>query len=113
MTEIKKSLYDLKWQKLEAFLPILLESCPVEVGVYGSLARGDLKATSDIDLYALYEEVPQGSQKGELYEDAYDRGIDLLISSYDAFYSTDSVFCHNVFKDRKIIWQKGVKHDEE
>ena len=47
--------------------------------------------------------MPQGSEKGELYEEAYDRGIDLLISSYKAFYEAESVFCNNVLKERKII----------
>ncbi|WP_180270777.1 nucleotidyltransferase family protein [Sporanaerobium hydrogeniformans] len=106
MVKIKEKLYDLKWQKIQAFLPILLETLPLEIGLYGSLARGDFKASSDIDLYVLYEEMPKGTQKGEIYEEAYDRGIDLLISSYKAFYETDSVFCKNVLRDRKIIWKK-------
>ncbi len=111
MIEIKKNIYNIKWQQIEAFLPLLLQSEPLEVGLYGSLARGDFKASSDIDLYALYDRVPQGSEKGELYEEAYDRGIDLLISSYKAFYEAESVFCNNVIKERKIIWQKGESSD--
>lgn len=105
--KIKELLRERQEKKLQKFLPRLLETNPVEIGVYGSYARHESKATSDIDVYALYTLMPHNVQKGELYEEAREIGIDLLLCEYEAFYNTESIFCENVLKDRIIIW-KGV-----
>ena len=92
-------------------LTILQCTSPIEIGIYGSYARGDYKASSDIDMYVLYNELPPKIQKGDLYEEAAEMGIDLLICDYRNFYETDSVFCKNVLRDQKILWQKEASYE--
>ncbi|MGL5677340.1 MAG: nucleotidyltransferase family protein [Cellulosilyticaceae bacterium] len=104
--KIRDVLKKRQQKKIEQILSILKSTSPLEIGVYGSVARGDYKATSDIDIYVLYKEVPVGREKGELYEAAEELGIDLLISEYNSFYSVESAFCKSVMKDKKILWEE-------
>lgn len=103
---IKEQLRERQEKKIEEMLRILKVTKPLEVGIYGSYARNEYKATSDIDMYVLYTTLPSKIQKGELYENAEELGIDLLITEYDNFYTTDSIFCRNVRRDKKVIWRK-------
>lgn len=107
---LKEKLKNKQQQKIDTILPILIQTSPKEIGIYGSFARGDYKATSDVDMYVLYDRNLDKVVKGELYELAQECGIDLLISKVDGFYDTESVFCANIFKDRKIIWG-GDSHE--
>lgn len=109
---IKEQLKARQEAKIERLLPILISSGALEIGVYGSFARGDHKATSDVDLYALYESVPNKVEKGELYEAAYEVDIDLLICEQKQFYESTSVFTRNVMKDRKVLWKQGETDEE-
>ena len=111
LLKIKELLRQRQEEKLQKFLPRLIETNPVEIGIYGSYARQESKATSDIDVYVLYRSMPHKVQKGELYEEAEEMGIDLLICEYEAFYNTQSIFCENVLRDRVVIW-KGAAADE-
>ncbi len=110
LLKIKELLRKRQEEKLQKFLPRLIETNPTEIGVYGSYARSQSKATSDIDVYALYTSMPHSVQKGELYEEAEEMGIDLLLCEYEALYNTRSIFCENVLRDRIIIW-KGEPED--
>ena len=112
MEAVKEQLKVRQEAKIDRVLPILISSGAVEIGVYGSFARGDYKATSDVDLYVLYESIPNKVLKGELYEAAYELDIDLLICEQKQFYESTSVFTKNVMKDRKILWKQG-EIDEE
>ena len=49
-----------------------------ELGIFGSYARGDYKATSDIDFYAVVEERPDRVLSGNLRQDIEDTGTDLV-----------------------------------
>ena len=109
---IKEQLKARQEARITKLLPKIIETAPVEIGVYGSYARGDYKATSDVDLYALYERLPSPIDKGELYEEAADIGIDLLICTYETFYASDSIFTKNVIQDRKILWMRTERHEE-
>lgn len=113
MNHIKEKLREKQEKKIKELLPELIATNPVEIGIYGSYARDTCKATSDIDMYVLYLEVPKRIQKGELYELAYEKGIDLLIASEENFYETDSVFCKNIIRDRKILWRKENKNERQ
>jgi predicted nucleotidyltransferase len=108
LLKIKELLRQRQEEKLQRFLPKLIETNPVEIGVYGSYARHESKATSDIDVYVLYTVMPHPVQKGELYEEAEEMGIDLLICEQEAFYTTQSVFCENVLKDKIVIWRGAI-----
>lgn len=112
MEAIREQLKVRQEAKIDRLLPILISSGAVEIGVYGSFARGDYKATSDVDLYVLYESLPNKVQKGELYETAYEVDVDLLICEQKQFYESTSVFTRNVMKDRKILWKQGEADEE-
>lgn len=49
-----------------------------ELGIFGSYARGDYKATSDIDFYTVVEERPDRVLSGNLRQDIEDTGTDLV-----------------------------------
>ncbi len=105
--KVKNLIKQRQEKKINQALPIIIKTNPLEIGLYGSTSRGQVKATSDVDIYALYQEdIPQ-VVKGELYEETNDIGIDLLISKYESFYQADSVFCKNILKDRKVLWRRG------
>ncbi|MDF2614090.1 MAG: polymerase beta, Nucleotidyltransferase [Clostridia bacterium] len=105
LLKIKELLRRRQEEKLQKLLPRLIETNPIEIGFYGSYARYESKATSDIDVYVLYTSMPNHVQKGELYEEAEEMGIDLLLCEYEAFYNTQSIFYENVLRDRIIIWK--------
>lgn len=105
--KVKNLIKKRQEQKIDRALPIIIKSNPLEIGLYGSTSRGQLKATSDVDIYALYQDDIPRTIKGELYEEMNDIGIDLLISQYELFNNSDSVFCKNVIRDRIILWRKG------
>lgn len=113
MDYIKEKLREKQEKKIEELLPELIATNPIEIGIYGSYARETYKATSDVDMYVLYEKVPERIQKGELYELAYEMGIDLLIASEENFYKTDSVFCKNIMRDRKILWRQEKNNESQ
>lgn len=112
LLKIKQLLRQRQEEKLQKFLPRLIETNPVEIGVYGSYARHESKATSDIDIYVLYTSMPANVQKGELYGEAEEMGIDLFFCEYEVFYNTQSIFCENVMRDRVVIW-RGAATDED
>ena len=107
MQAVRHQLKVRQEAKIETLLPKLISSGALEIGVCGSFARGDYKATSDVDLYVLYESLPDKVEKGELYEAAYEVDIDLLICEQKQFYESTSVFTKNVMKDRKVLWERG------
>ncbi|WP_069999265.1 nucleotidyltransferase family protein [Cellulosilyticum sp. I15G10I2] len=108
LLKIKELLRQRQEEKLEGFLPKLIETNPIEIGIYGSYARHESKATSDIDVYVLYTSMPHSIEKGELYEEAKEWGIDVLICDYETFYNTESIFCENILRDRIVIWRGGI-----
>lgn len=66
-----------------------------ELGIFGSYARGDYKATSDIDFYAVVDEHPDRVLSGNLRQDLEDMGADLVYIREDS----DSLLCRNIRKD--------------
>lgn len=77
---------------------------PVAVYVFGSMARGESTAQSDIDIALLYRtppprnlDAPQLAFEGEL-EAACKRGVDLVVLN---FASAD--LCHRVFRDGVLV----------
>lgn len=66
-----------------------------ELGIFGSYARGDYKATSDIDFYAVVDEHPDRVLSGNLRQDLEDMGADLVYIREDS----DSLLCRNIRKE--------------
>lgn len=66
-----------------------------ELGIFGSYARGDYKATSDIDFYAVVTEHPDRVLSGNLRQDLEDMGADLV----------------HIRKDSDSLLSKEIKRD--
>lgn len=66
-----------------------------ELGIFGSYARGDYKATSDIDFYAIVTEHPDRVLSGNLRQDLVDMGADLVYIRKDS----DSLLSKEIRRD--------------
>lgn len=66
-----------------------------ELGIFGSYARGDYKATSDIDFYAIVTEHPDRVLSGNLRQDLEDMGADLVYIRKDS----DSLLSKEIRRD--------------
>ena len=83
--------------------------------LYGSCARGEEKWNSDVDLCIILKEsvkmVPKYSplmhtMKGILSDDKIDSvEVDAKIFIGDEWKTSKTLFCENLRKDGKIIWQ--------
>ena len=63
--------------------------------IFGSYARGDYKATSDIDFYAVVTERPDRVLSGNLRQDLEDMGADLVYIRKDS----DSLLSKEIRRD--------------
>ena len=66
----------------------------IEIGVFGSYARNDFKASSDIDFCIITESRPDRRTSGSLREDAELLGADIVyVTPY-----TSQLMIHNLLK---------------
>lgn len=68
-------------------------------GVFGSYARGEYTALSDIDFCIIVDQKPSRYQMGSLREDADMLGADITFVSSDYFYNDDSPFSNQLRRD--------------
>ena len=71
----------------------------IELGIFGSYARNEYKATSDIDMLAIVEEHPPRRISGELREELDSIGVQLTYSTMEYFTSSNSNFAKHVRED--------------
>ena len=69
-------------------------------GIFGSYARNDFTALSDIDFCIIADDIPR-SVRGELSDYAEEYRCDITFLSKDSFANTDNPFINNVRKDFK------------
>lgn len=76
----------------------------IEIGVFGSYARKEYKANSDIDICIIVNEHPNRTDSGLLRMKAEELKIDIIYSTPTYFSSADTLFAKNLRKDYiKII----------
>ena len=75
----------------------------ISIGVFGSYARDEYKATSDIDICVIVKGLPPREIKGWLYEDADILNIDLIFVTEDYFQNDNSRFASNLRRDFKEV----------
>ncbi len=85
---MKKSICTLAWIKKKV-LPILKRHAVKKAAIFGSFARGDAKARSDVDILIEYKAKDKSlfdlvDLKSEL-EETLDRKVDLI--TYNSIYS--------------------------
>lgn len=71
----------------------------IELGIFGSYARNEYKATSDIDILVIVEERPSRYVSGNLREDLDMLGVDLIWSSPKYFGESTSLFARKIRED--------------
>lgn len=75
----------------------------LSIGVFGSYARNEYKATSDIDMCIIVPELPSREIKGYLYEEADMLHMDLIFVTEEYFKTDMSRFTCNLRRDFKEI----------
>lgn len=75
----------------------------LEVGIFGSYARDDYKANSDIDFCIITEQRPDRIRSGSLREDAEAIGADIIFVSPDYFKNDTSNFAVQLRRDFRSL----------
>ena len=73
------------------------------IGIFGSYARGNYKASSDIDFCIVTDKRPDRKISGSLREEAEILGADIVWCTTDSFNNSKSKFMNNLRKDYKKI----------
>ena len=82
----------------------------IELGFFGSYARNEYKATSDIDTLVITNTRPSREGSGELRAELDSLGVDLVYMSIDYFTNSKSNFACKVRKDyiRRLTYEERV-----
>lgn len=75
----------------------------LDVGIFGSYARDDYKADSDIDFCIITEQRPDRIRSGSLREDAEAIGADIIFVSPDYFKNDTSNFAVQLRRDFRSL----------
>ncbi len=82
-----------------------------EVWLFGSVARGDCNANSDIDIMVITSNNPRDTslmiEELDLRDDCYFPKVDIVVRSPKGISSNDYYFNEIVRKERIILWKKG------
>lgn len=73
------------------------------IGIFGSFARGEYKATSDIDFCVITDNRPPRGVVGGLKEDFDMHGADIVFIDNDYFSNDQSDFARQLRRDFKEI----------
>lgn len=71
----------------------------IEVGIYGSYARGTYKGTSDIDIACIVEDIPDGDRECYLTVTLEMRDVDLKFFKQTDFLENKSEFYRQLRRD--------------
>ena len=85
----------------------------IEIGIFGSYAREEYNALSDVDICVIVNEMPSRYVKGWLRDDAEELGADIYFITEEQFESSNTVFMNNLRKDyRRVYYDKSEKSDK-
>lgn len=71
----------------------------IELGIFGSYARNEYTALSDIDILVIVNEHPPRSISGDLREELESINVDLVYSTLDYYHNSDSLFAKQLRND--------------
>ena len=71
----------------------------IELGIFGSYARNEYTALSDIDILVIVNEHPPRSLSGDLREELESINVDLVYSTLDYYRNSDSLFAKQLRND--------------
>lgn len=75
-----------------------------EIGIFGSYARKDYKATSDLDFCIITENKPDRYISGMLRSDAEDLKADIVYVTKEYFETSTTPFAQNLRRDyRRLV----------
>lgn len=69
------------------------------IGIFGSYARGEYKATSDIDILCITDVVPERTIRGDLYCRLDMLHVDLVFVRQSYFDDNVSIFARSIRRD--------------
>lgn len=76
----------------------------VEIGIFGSYARNEYNALSDVDICVIVKEMPTRYITGWLRDDAEELGADICFITEEQFKSSDTTFMNNLRRDYRRIY---------
>lgn len=96
---------------LQQIIPLLVDVLKdnlLEIILFGSCARGEIKTGSDIDLL-LITALPIGTHhdRGEIRDLLDDYNVDIVFYSKDIFENATSLFITNIKRDMIPLWKEG------
>ena len=84
-----------------------------EIWLFGSVARGDCNANSDIDIMVITNKKPKDTslmiEELDLRDDCYFPKVDIVVRSPKGIASNDYYFNEIVRKEKIILWKKSIK----
>lgn len=95
-------------QRVECVLNAYPLQCVQEVRLFGSYARGTQKGTSDLDILAICDKLPDNVTKGCVYEDLDEINVDIVFYTREVFENSNSRFSQNLRKDSILLWKRTV-----
>lgn len=75
----------------------------VQVGIFGSFARGDFKASSDLDICIVTNSRPTRRISGSLREEAEELGVDIIYVTEEFLLGSQTPFGKNLRRDYRRL----------
>jgi predicted nucleotidyltransferase len=92
-------------QLQKSLSPIFAENRVIKAAVFGSYARGERRAGSDIDFLVEFERGASLLNLGGLFEDLKDAlQMDVDIVTYAGLKKGETEFAENVLREAKVIY---------
>lgn len=76
----------------------------VEIGIFGSYARNEYNALSDVDICVIVKEMPTRYITGWLRDDAEELCADICFITEEQFESSETTFMNNLRRDYRRIY---------
>ena len=105
VTKPAKEMFKEREQKVLSMIKTSLDEY-IEIGIFGSYARGDCNVTSDIDFYVIVEERPSRYVTGEIRANAEILKVDIVFITRKYFEESEDLLIKNIKRDRRILCEK-------
>ncbi len=76
----------------------------IEIGIFGSYAREEYNALSDVDVCVIVKEMPSRYVTGWLRDDAEELGADICFITEEQFENSNTTFMNNLRRDYRRIY---------
>ncbi len=113
INQARDKLKDQLLRNAQIVIDVILEqdlTGLIEVGLFGSLVRGDFTCESDADIYLVFEsELPERKMKGILRSIAEEHRCDLVFLK-SADFLNPGLLVENIIADHQILYRRML-HD--